>query len=805
MNMKKKSVKTRRLTKCLSLLLSVIMLCAMLPMTALTAHATVYNGDCGADGDNVTWSLDTASGVLTISGTGAIADYDDGSPSYFKHRESIKTISIGDGVTSIGKWAFFDCNELTSVTIPDSVTTIGKHAFDACSKLSDLTIGEGVESIGSYAFFDSDALTGVTIPESVTLIGYRAFDDCENLQWVNVQNPDCAFPDDQKTFHASTHICCPKNSTVEAYAKKYGHSYGHNWGEWETANGKMTSHCTICSQERELLSGECGDQGDNVTWTLDPYSRLLIISGSGAMAEYYYEYPSFYQYKDSIKTVVIEDGVTSIGNFIFYYCDQVTKVTIPGGVKTIGEGAFRECDALADLTIGEGVESIGNYAFFDSDALTGVTIPESVTSIGMGAFYGCDNLQWVSVQNPDCAFPDDQKIFHASTHICCAENSTAEAYAKKSGNAYGHNWGERETVDEPSCTEEGTKRCSCTFCGEIAEEAIPALGHDGEEIDRDDATCTEDGTIYYYCNRCQDYYYEVIPALGHDFGAWTATADGEQHEHTCSRCNLTAREDHNYGDWITTDDPSCTATGEESRTCTDCSHVDTRAISALGHNYDSVVTPPTCTEGGYTTHTCTRCHDSYTDSETDPLGHDYQIKVIKDASAAATGRASVTCSRCEFSTFITLPKLSEEDYDVTDTATCTEAGNIVYTWKDKTYGTYSVSFDDSPALGHHYVETDLPDGRTEHKCSRCGDVYYTGEATVTKLIGDADGDGEITIYDVTRIQRVLASLETDADIVATARDRGRTGSEALSIFDATNIQRYVAHYQDGNDIGKPRV
>lgn len=787
--MKRRSVKTR-LTKCLSLLLSVIMLCAMLPMTALTAHAEIISGTCGAQGNNLTWGLDVESGALYITGNGAMAD---DSP-FVQHYDIIKTVFIGDGVTTIGAFAFERCNKITSVTIsdsvysiernafwyctsltdltiPDSVRYIENSAFYGCTALSDLTIGNSIESIYSNAFSGCTSLTGVTIPANVSKIASGAFSECNNLQWVNILNSDCEIVEDvyDPPFPTSTHICCTEGSTAEAYAKKFDNPYGHVWGNYDIANGKKTGNCIFCSEKNEwdYYSGECGDQGDNVTWTLDTQTGEFTITGTGAIADYFplVNARSYHPYCDKIKTIIIEDGVTKIGDCAFMFCSQ-TSVTIPDSVKEIGDKAFNSCSALSDVTIGDGVETIEFYAFFYCESLTGVTIPANVTLIRGGAFNHCNSLQWLNIQNPDCVIEGDYidgdykyPTVSSSTHICCAEGSTAEAFAKQYGNPYGH-VGEWEVVDEPSCTEAGKKKLKepCTICGEIAEEAIPALGHDYEEIDLDDATCIDDGAIYYQCKRCKAFYSVGIPALGHDFGAWTATADGEHHERACSKCSVIETEDHSYGEWTETAD------GEQHE------------------------------------HTCTIC--SYTEKE----DHcDYVTEILKDATATATGKAGVTCPHCEHTALITLPKLSEDDYDVTDTATCTEAGNIVYTWKDKTYGTYSVSFDDSPALGHHYVETDLPDGRTEHKCSRCGDVYYTGEATVTKLIGDADGDGEISIYDVTRIQRVLASLETDADIVATARERGRTGSEALSIFDATNIQRYVAHYQDGNDIGKPRA
>lgn len=138
----------------------------------------------GSCGDNVTYTFNSETGKLVISGSGAMKDYS----SPFYSQAGIKTIVIEKGVTSIGEGAFENCSKLTSVTIPDSVTTIGSGAFFDCSGLTSITIGNSVTSIGRYAFSYCSGLTSITIPNSVTSIRDYAFYDCSALTSVTIGN-----------------------------------------------------------------------------------------------------------------------------------------------------------------------------------------------------------------------------------------------------------------------------------------------------------------------------------------------------------------------------------------------------------------------------------------------------------------------------------------------------------------------------------------------------------------------------------------------------------------------------------------
>ena len=158
----------------------------------------------------------------------------------------------------------------------------------------------------------------------------------------------------------------------------------------------------VSAADDVVASGTCGE---NLTWTLS--GGTLTISGSGEMKNYSWESVPWYSSRTTIQSVVIEDGVTYIGESAFWACSSLTSVVIPDSVTTIGGYAFSECNKLTSVTIPDSVTTIGSGTFGGCSSLTSVDIPEGVTTIGSGAFgvikvayqeySGCTNLQTVTL------------------------------------------------------------------------------------------------------------------------------------------------------------------------------------------------------------------------------------------------------------------------------------------------------------------------------------------------------------------------------------------------------------------------
>ena len=279
--------------------------------TTITEDITLYarwtaSGTCG---DNLTWTLDD-SGTLTISGMGKMADYDDTDKQpWANQRSSINKVVIGDGVTSIGDYAFALCKSLSEITIPAKVERIGEYAFYDCydhtnhsGGLKTVTFAENscLTTIEEYAFYRCMYLEKIEIPASVTSIGGHAFNSCENLK-------ELAFA---------------PNSQLKSI------------GEYAF--------------------------GADPTITVSPaYTSVQIPASVTEIGQ-----SAFYRCTE-LKTVEFEEGsqLKALGDGVFVDCENLETVELPSDVETIGKMAFALCKNLEKITIPKSVKKIGQAAF----------------------------------------------------------------------------------------------------------------------------------------------------------------------------------------------------------------------------------------------------------------------------------------------------------------------------------------------------------------------------------------------------------------------------------------------------------
>ena len=365
-----------------SLLLALVLAASLLPVQAWGA-TLVDSGECGADGGNVTWTLDSDK-VLTISGTGAMHNYHGNNHApWYSNRYNIKDVQILDGVTTIGNFAFAECSNLINVTIPNSVTSIGEYAFEFCSRLTNVNIPNSVTSIESEAFFCCSSLTSVTIPNSVTSIdGFRG---CSSLT-------DVSIPDSVTSIRALAFDGCSSltSVTIPNSVTSIGSSAFEGCSSLTSVN--------IPNSVTKIGSGAFSRCSSLLRVSVDTQNPSYCAADDVLFNK---EMTELIQYPagkpDS--NYRIPSSVTAIEGYAFDGCSNLTSVTIPNSMTSIGWYAFYGCSSLTNVSIPNSVTSIGNYAFDGCSNLTNVNIPNSVTSIGDTAFFGCRSLTNVSIPN----------------------------------------------------------------------------------------------------------------------------------------------------------------------------------------------------------------------------------------------------------------------------------------------------------------------------------------------------------------------------------------------------------------------
>ena len=337
------------------------LLFAALLLLALCIGASAA-GTSGKCGPSAYWSFDSSTGTLTISGSGAMNDYEYGDYPWMDYRNSIQTIVIGDQITQIGRNAF-PWTACSTIKFGKNVRSIGERAFNGCRNLNgDLTLPDSVQTIGAGAFQGCEKLSGdLTIPDSVVEIGEGAFRDCKNL------NGTLTLGKNLRTIGKEAFSGCA-----------------------------FTGSLTIPEGVTEIADSAFGagiplKKYGMFTGTLTLPSTLKTIGASA------------FSYADFSGELLIPDGVTSIGANAFEECDGFGgTLSLPDSVKTVGEWAFYLCKGFTGLKLSASLTKIEERSFAHMYGLkTEVVIPEGVTEIGESAFQ-CSHM-------PSVRFPSTLK------------------------------------------------------------------------------------------------------------------------------------------------------------------------------------------------------------------------------------------------------------------------------------------------------------------------------------------------------------------------------------------------------------
>ena len=367
----------------------------------------------------------------------------------------LSAITIPSSVTTIESNAFTHCDSIAAITLPGGLRTMGDAVCSQMAKLTTATVSGGVTYLSNYAFNDCPSLKTITLPNTVRSIGICAFRYDTALkdvyfngsvtQWTSIQ---IAGEGNSALYNADVHCTGLPAPTVTggndsqgrptlkwnavSGAAKYevyrARSLNGDYIKYSTvtgtsytntsyiengntyyykvraldANGTAGAWSSIVSvtyrkpAAATVASGKCGD---SAKWKLDA-EGTLTISGTGRM--YDYEWPAdrggttppwlANKYRNSIRALRVEQGITYIGRCAFDSCGNLSDVTLPTSLRIIGQCAFNDCTALRSIQLPEGLTTIMEDAF-NAAGLVSITFPSTLGELRDGAFMNCEKLQ----------------------------------------------------------------------------------------------------------------------------------------------------------------------------------------------------------------------------------------------------------------------------------------------------------------------------------------------------------------------------------------------------------------------------
>ena len=343
----------------------------------------------GACGDNISWTWNEGTKTLAFTGTGDMPDFPNGTP-YGCYRSEAEHLVIGEGITGISAEAFNGFSAIEELVLPEGLTSVGEWAFCDCCSLRTVVIPASIQRIDSYAF---------------------AWNYYLNSAVFNGE-PPASFGEDV--------FSCAANTFYIGYYSAYEN-------EW-APNGEMFwNGYFIKPVDTDSPYGICGD---GLMWFFDPTTGTLTVSGEGTMYYFYPEEQPWAEVAGNITSVVLEEGVASVGSYAFYGLPALASVSLPSTLQSIENAAFGYCPSLTSITVSpdneyyyveEGVlfslcdsggeilqkdgdddegdeeeEEFDYLAVYPGGRMGAYTVPDHVGTISACAFMGCAKLTAIS-------------------------------------------------------------------------------------------------------------------------------------------------------------------------------------------------------------------------------------------------------------------------------------------------------------------------------------------------------------------------------------------------------------------------
>lgn len=683
-------------------------------------------------------------------------------------------------VTSIGVKAFAYRNLFKSITIPDSIVSIGDDAFFRCYGLKKVYVSSIEDwckidfsypdanplSRGADLYVDNKLVTDVTIPDGVKSIGEYAFCGYSSLKSIS-------FPSSIRSIGESAFIDCPNLDKV----------YATNIEDW----------CKIKFEDEfsnpMFYAGKIYIDGELAT-------DITIPKGITKICDY------AFVNCDIITNMVIPNSVISIGDSAFYYCYNLKNISIPNSVVNIGEGAFSGCSNLEKVEIPDGIKIIKDCTFTFCENLTTIIIPQSVKEIGNLAFDSDRNLSNVLFKGSKSQW---DSIFFSDGNTNLVESVIH----------YDVKFVEKKA---PTCVNKGYDLYSCSECSDGAKiNYTDPLGHN---------------VVSGICERCgkseEDFVESAHPYNNDADESWTiykkdadriviTFSNTTETKAACDYIYLYDKNGEEIGKYSGTElaDKKITVLGDtvKIRLVSDGGYtLYGFSLSDIVPYYDECLhsstrleneKSPTCGEEGYTG---------------DLICNNCEAVLKKGDIIPATGNHEYidgVCKICGAISLENLPSISGNETQnviIEDTGvrkyfkfTPSQSGSLTFysTGSSDTFGelydsdmTLLEYNDDNGEDRNFRISYNVNAGETYvlqigayDSSDEAFNVTFNFEPNKEALLGDVNGDGEITIVDATILQKYIVGQTTLDDETLNVADVNKDG--AVTVVDATLIQKFV--------------
>lgn len=373
----------------------------------------VYDGQIG---ENVYYTFDETTGELNVVGTGATYNYykKTGDRPFHSYKDSIKSITIGEGITKLDSYIFSDCTAIESLSLSSTVSSIEDFVLSNAKSLKTITVSDSNESftVVDGVLFNKDKTTLVcyptalgnteyTVPNTVTLIGCSAFNYNTTLEKVIIQEGVTTIGPNAFYSSGIKEISLPVSlKYIQRYAFQSCNSlgdvyYGGSSSDWSKVavandNGKFNTTTSILHFVEKIQIGE------NVYYTFDEATGAVTITGTGETYDYSNDSP--FKQNQNIKSVTVQEGVTGLGDWMFWGCNNITAVSFPESLESIGSMTFFNTK-IDNIVIPDKVTSLERNSFSRTEgSYKSVSIGKGLTNFSL-AYFGNISIESVTVSS----------------------------------------------------------------------------------------------------------------------------------------------------------------------------------------------------------------------------------------------------------------------------------------------------------------------------------------------------------------------------------------------------------------------